>query len=352
MLDRGVLGARVVLGDPDQGCRQGKTHDTGTKQTHLAACLGNGVVRHEPDCHKVKRDQRQQACNREPFVERWHDIFHARRGLDEHAANDRGDDGNGSQAQRIHHRLKWGRGHQQRTQHHGGNQRDRIGFKQVGCHACAVSDVVTHVVGDHGRVARIILWYTCLDLADQVSSHVRTLGENPAPEPGKDGNEGGAKGKSDHGIEGFGQFGASGCASHQKPIKARHTQQAQADHQHTRDGTTTECHIQCRPDALGRSLRRSHIGANRNVHTDKATCTGQDGANDEADGGFDIDEQPNQNRQDDSDNRDGFVLPGEVGCSPRLNRGCNFLHPRITGILGQNPASCPDTKQNCNQTTG
>ena len=75
---------------------------------------------------------------------------------------------------------------QQRAQHHGGDQRDGVGFEQVGGHAGAVADVVTHVVGDHGRVARVVFRNTGLDLAHQISADVSAFGENAATQPRED----------------------------------------------------------------------------------------------------------------------------------------------------------------------
>ena len=46
----------------------------------------------------------------------------------------------------------------------------------------AVADVVAHVVGDHGRVARIVLGDVRLDLADEVGADVGALGEDAAAE--------------------------------------------------------------------------------------------------------------------------------------------------------------------------
>ena len=58
---------------------------------------------------------------------------------------------------------------------HGGDQRDGVGLEQVGGHAGAVADVVADVVGDHRRVARVVLGDAGLDLADQVGADVGAL---------------------------------------------------------------------------------------------------------------------------------------------------------------------------------
>jgi hypothetical protein len=77
----------------------------------------------------------------------------------------------------------------------------RIGFEQVGRHAGAVADVVADVVGDRGRVARIILGNAGLDLADEVGADVSTLGEDAAAETGEDRDQRGAEAERDERVD-------------------------------------------------------------------------------------------------------------------------------------------------------
>ena len=46
-----------------------------------------------------------------------------------------------------------------------------------------VTDVVAHVVGDHGRVARVVLGNAGFHLAHQVGPDVGGLGVDPATDP-------------------------------------------------------------------------------------------------------------------------------------------------------------------------
>ncbi len=46
---------------------------------------------------------------------------------------------------------------------------------QIGAHAGDISDVVTDVVGDDGRVARVVLGQVALDLADKVGADIGSL---------------------------------------------------------------------------------------------------------------------------------------------------------------------------------
>src|SRR6185437_16384972 len=67
---------------------------------------------------------------------------------------------------------------------------------QVGGHAGAVADVVAHVVGDGGGVARVVFRDAGLDLADQVTTHVGGFGEDAAAYPHEHGQQRGAESES------------------------------------------------------------------------------------------------------------------------------------------------------------
>ena len=66
------------------------------------------------------------------------------------------------------------RRHRQPAKQHGGDDGDRVGLEQVGSHAGAVADVVADVVGDHRRVARIILGMPASTLR-RVGADIRAL---------------------------------------------------------------------------------------------------------------------------------------------------------------------------------
>ena len=189
MLNRGVLCAGVVLGDPDQHRGQSQPDGASAKQFHLAAGGGNRVVWHQPLGDKEKRHQGQATSHCQALVEGGHHVFHAGGGPNKKAANDGGHDRHSAQGQRIDHRARAGVGDQQSAQHHGGNQGHCIGFEQVGGHASAVAHVVSDIVGNHGRIAGIVFWNAGLDFAHKVSTHVCAFGENAAAEPREDGNQ-------------------------------------------------------------------------------------------------------------------------------------------------------------------
>ena len=87
---------------------------------------------------------------------------------------------------------------------HAGHERHRVGLEEVGGHAGVVADVVAHVVGDHGRVARIVLGDARLDLADEVGADVGGLREDAAAEAREDRDQRAAEGEADERVHGRG----------------------------------------------------------------------------------------------------------------------------------------------------
>ena len=115
----------------------------------------------------------------DPLVQGVHDLA-AFLGGNEERSDDGRDDGNGAEHQGKQHRALTHVDHDQAAEQHRGDQRDRVGFEQVGGHARAVADVVADVVGNDRRIARIILRNARLDLADQIGTDIGALGENAA----------------------------------------------------------------------------------------------------------------------------------------------------------------------------
>ena len=76
----------------------------------------------------------------------------------------RSDDADGADQQRIEEHGA-ALGEEDVGEQHGRCRGDAVGLEEVGRHAGAVADVVAHVVGDDGRVARIVLGDVRLDLA-------------------------------------------------------------------------------------------------------------------------------------------------------------------------------------------
>jgi hypothetical protein len=176
--------------------------------------------------------------------------------------------------QRVGHRVADDRraGKQQRGQHHGRDDGHRIGLEQVGRHARAVAHVVAHVVGDHRRVARVVLGDAGFDLAHQVGADIRALGEDAAAEAREDRDQRGAEREADQRLHDLAHLAAVRAGAVQEHEEARDRDEAQAHDQQAGDGAALEGDVERRADAAARRLGGAHVGAHRHVHADVAAA--------------------------------------------------------------------------------
>lgn len=337
VLHRLVLGAGVVLGDPHDQAGQDQADQRAAIQRHRSM----HVVGHQSGGDRVEGDGGQHAGNDHALVQRTHDRA-AWLHLDEQRADDRSDDRHAAQYQRIQHGIGTGFGQHQAAQQHGGDDGDRIGFKEVGRHAGAVADVVTDVVGDHRRVARIVFGNAGFDLADQIGADVGALGEDAAPQPRENRDQRGAEGQADQRVQ---RLFHRQAHLQQQCVVAGHAQQAQPDHQHAGDRAAAEGDVHRRADAVARRLCGTHVGAYRHVHADVAGGAGQHRADCKTNRGVPAEEDADQHEQHHAGDADGQVLAVEIGTRTFLDRGGDRDHARIAGGLAQDPARRDDSEQ-------
>ena len=76
---RGVIGAGVILRNPDQGGGQKQPHRRCPEQSDLTAGLPDGVIWHDGLGDEVETNQGKHPGDCQTLVERWHDLFHTRR---------------------------------------------------------------------------------------------------------------------------------------------------------------------------------------------------------------------------------------------------------------------------------
>ena len=122
------------------------------------------------------------------------------RGLHGEDAGDRGDDADGPGGERedqAERRVHADRVERRHAEDDRGDERDLVALEQVGGHAGAVADVVADVVGDRGRVARVVLGDAGLDLADEVGADVGGLGEDAAADAQEQGEQRAAEAEAD-----------------------------------------------------------------------------------------------------------------------------------------------------------
>ena len=293
--------------------------------------------------HRPKQDQREHAGRDHALVERAHDRL-ALAETHEIRADDRGDDADGADGERVEHHLHdaIAAGEVDGGEHHGGDHRHHIGLEQIGRHAGAVADIVADVVGDGGRVARIVLGDAGFDLADEIAADIGALGEDAAAEPGEDGDERGAEAESDQRIDHLARGGAIADELREDEEIDGDAEQSEAGDEKPGDGAGAESEAQPVGKALGGGLRGAHIGADRDVHADIAGHARQHRADGEADRLWNAEQISKDEEDDDADDADRGVLAGEIGLRAFLDGGGDLLHARRAGVGGEHGLGRPD----------
>ena len=221
-------------------------------------------------------------------------------------------------------------------QHHGDGG-DRVGLEQVGGHAGAVADVVAHVVGDHGRVARVVLGDPGLDLADEVGADVGGLREDAAAETGEDRDERAAEREPDQVVDG--RLRAVAEPVREDPVVAGDAEQAEADDEQARHRAGAERDLERRRDALAGRLRRPDVRAHGDVHADEAGGGREERADRESDRRAppELRVEADREQRHDGHERDRRVLLLEVRGGALLDGTRDLLHPLVPGRLLEQP---------------
>ena len=221
-----------------------------------------------------------------------------------------------------------------RAEDERGNQRHGIRLEEVGRHAGAVADVVTDVVGDRRRVARVVLRDAGLDLADEIGAHVGGLGEDATPDAHEHREQGGAE------SEAFEDLGGVPLVEQDDDGG---TEQTQADRGHPDDAAGAEGDAH----AFGATVRLAgrggdaHVGLDRQAHAQVPDGCREEGADDEEDRTPDLDvcvarQDEQQGADDDDEDAEGLELTRQVGLGALLDSGANGPHVLRAGIRSQN----------------
>jgi hypothetical protein len=157
-LHRVVARRREVLGDDDDEGGHDDAADRAQEQPADAGDAGDTVLlgAEHPVGERVEECDGDEGSDADALVEGVHDVGAAAAEAHEEGADDGGDDGGAAEDQRVGDGGRDVRP-EEVGQQHGGDGRDGVGLEEVGGHASAVADVVAHVVGDDGRVARVVL---------------------------------------------------------------------------------------------------------------------------------------------------------------------------------------------------
>ena len=258
--------------------------------------LGREVV-HQPVRDRQERRRGDDGAHDHALVERALDVAGA--GADRERADQRGEDRGAAHHERVDRDLALLVEGQHAEQHHR-DRGDRVRLEQVGRHAGAVADVVADVVGDHGRVARVVLGDAGLDLAHEVGADVGALGEDPAAQTGEDRDQAAAEPEPDQGVD---RLLVGLVGQDQDPVEAGHAEQRQADDQHPGHRAALEGDVERARDAAARRLRDARVGAHGDVHADVAGGGREGAADHEADRGLDVERDRDHDRQHHRDDR-------------------------------------------------
>ena len=287
-------------------------------------------VAHHCLAHWPESGQCQQARDGHAAIERVHDLA-AFACSDEEGTDDGGHDRYRTEYQRVEDVAEVEAAisalEQQSTQHHRCDHGDSVGFEKIGGHAGAVTDVVTDVVGDDGRIAGVVFRDAGFDLADQVSADVGALGENAAAEAREDRDQRATKGQTDQRVQ---RCIVTDEATHHAEVTGD-AQQSQSNHEHARDRAAPKGDLQCLIQAVASRVRGTHVGAHRDVHADEARSTRQHCADHKATGSGGTKHQREDDGQYHADDCDRDVLPVEVSLRTGLDGCCDLLHAGIAG---------------------
>ncbi len=212
---------------------------------------------------------------------------------------------------------------------HGRDRGDGVCLEEVGGHAGAVADVVADVVGDHRRVARVILGDAGFDLADQVGADVGGLGVDAAADASEDRDQAAAEAEPDQGAD-----GVIAPEMRADPVVDGDAEEGEADDQQPGDRTAAEGDLQRWAEAALGGLGRADINPHADHHADVARGSGEAGADKEAERSLPAEtpalscaEGDAEDREhDDADHRDRPVLPAKVCPGARLHGSRDLAH--------------------------
>ena len=327
-LDRVPAGAGVELRDRDE--REGDPEPDERGAVELAEAEPAVVERHRDG---DEADRREHGGDHDALVERVDDRA-ALADPGEVDADHGGQDRDAAERERVEGQVPE---RECRPQQHHRDRGDRVGLEQVGRHAGAVADVVADVVGDHGRVARVVLRDPGLDLADEVGTDIGRLREDAAAEAGEHRDQRAAEGEADQVVDR--RLLAVVEDDGEDPVVARDAQESETDDEQSRDRAGLEGDVECGAQAALGRLGGADVRAHGDVHADEPRRSGEDRADREADRRppAELAVEPDHEERHHGDARDRDVLPAQVGGGALLDRARDLLHPLASRRLAQQP---------------
>ena len=207
------------------------------------------------------------------------------------------------------------------AQSDGGNQSTDIGLEQVSTHTGNVTNVVTNVVADNSGVAGVILGDAGLNLTNQVSADVSSLGIDTAANTGKQSDGRSTEAEAGENVEVAGNS-----------VDNAYAEKAETNNAHTHDGTAGECDV----ESLGHAAFRSsssgtNVSLGSNGHANVACSNGEECTCKEADSSHPVDAKADSYKENCDEVHENLVLSEKESTSTFLNGSGNFLHLFIAG---------------------
>ena len=125
----------------------------------------------------------------------------------------------------------------------------------------------------------------------------------------------------------------------QHPVVPGDAEKAEPHDEQARDGAGAERNLECRLQALARSLGGADVRAHRDVHPDEASQCREDRTDQEAERGAppELVVEAEQEERHDRDDRDRRVLLAQIRRSALLNRAPDLLHLLVARRLLEQP---------------
>ena len=219
---------------------------------------------------------------------------------------------------------------------HGGEDGAAVALVQVCAHTGYVAHIVAHIIGNGGRIARVILRDVLLHLAHNIGPYVRGLGVDTAAHAGKQCLRRGTHAEGEHG----------GGDNHQVLRLRRvieklehappdgNVQQAQAHHGEAHDGAAAEGNLEAGIEAAHGGIGRTGTGIRGGFHAHETGQAAEETAGEERERNpgvlhaESIRQHGEERGQDNKNNNNNLVLLFEVRHGALSHILCDFLHGR------------------------
>ncbi len=271
--DGSLIRMREVVGEPQRHDGENNSERRAAGEAPVGRA-GARVV----EVEIVHDEESEHGCDRRGHVadiDRAHRVEHfAGRHAHRHDSDDRREHADAAQDQREHDQLDRERARilpvgrdkvrlLQRVcrQDYRRDQRHLVRLEHVGCHAGTVADVVAHVVGNRGGVARVVLGQVLLDFADQVAADVSRLGVDSAADAHEQRRQRAAEAEADKNLHRV-------FAEHQE--NDGRAEQSEPDREHPRDSARLEREFHRVLETGERGVGAAHVALDRQPHADVA----------------------------------------------------------------------------------